>query len=102
MTTANNFQMMENPFSPPAVENLLIDPVYHRKHLLLLHSRLMGANNKQFGPIQHLIVDDVDPETIWEQINYHNRPHNRYVTRMIAVLRRRVKIKVSEDIVMKY
>ena len=44
-------------------------------------------------------MEDVDPDTIWEQINHYNRPHNRYVGRMIVVLRRRVKIKVGVTIV---
>mmetsp|Transcript_3812 Transcript_3812/g.5926 ORF Transcript_3812/g.5926 Transcript_3812/m.5926 type:complete len:591 (+) Transcript_3812:29-1801(+) len=56
--------------------------------LLKLMFELSGQlTNRQFGSLTELIVDQMDAQSVWEQIQVRNRPLNRYIESSIRRLK---------------
>ena len=57
-----------------------------RTVLKQVYDSFTGASSKSYGPINELVVDNLDGESIWEEIQTRNRPLLRHVKKSLSVL----------------
>jgi hypothetical protein len=78
-----------------SVEDCVLDSSLYLEVLQTLFNRSVNISEKRFGHITKLLVDNLDPETIWEELQCRNRPHNRYL-RKITFLKNRMSAKKQQ------
>lgn len=79
-------------------ELLLTDSSLHSPVLRDSYQQLIVTCPRPFGPIKELIIENVDIETVWEQLQFHNRPHNRYLRKAIGLLFKRITDRIQKEI----
>jgi U3 small nucleolar RNA-associated protein MPP10 len=61
-----------------------------------LFAYAVGSMDHRFGSLSDLIVENLDSETIWEELQCRNRPHNKYLKRFVKSLADRLKARRNE------
>ncbi len=56
------------------------------KLLQNLFQYTVSSSNVSIGPLDELVTDGIDVESVWEQVQSRNRPFKRYVNKTISKL----------------
>lgn len=56
------------------------------------------TSDKKVGQIDDIYTENADPETIWEQIQFRNRPHNRFLRKATSFLIRNINKKNQVEV----